>query len=279
MRYSLNKIYFLLVMKSAKNALFFSLLTFMSHFLWAQAELVGNDAPANFSWGAPGGNDVSFRILSLDNSGRTFYVNKGDFFAPITTSTRSIGALYFVPKGKEIRFYRRIEDAALGKGRARYVQDLSVSTGGSSDILIGCYARGGSLSAAAVDISLDKMPIGTFSAVNLSPTPVGIAFGKKAIKLNTFSSTTAQPDSQARGMFVQSFDLKDSKTPRLVSESRYSFGQNERAMLIFFMSPQADDPNRPVRAAPTHADSLVERSASVPTSNLPMIYLTNRGPR
>ena len=245
----------------------------------AAEEIVGKDAPANYTWANPGESDMSFRLISLDSENRKLYVAKGDIFAPVEMRPRSFSQLYSVAKKDEITFYTRKELEKPKEGYALYVPVISVNTNSSSDVYLAFGKnRSGKLLAACVDVSLEAMPIPSLSVVNLSPYRVGIQLGGRLYSMNVFSSRTLplapSEKRSSRVGKVKFFNLKDPKSPSFIEQKSYSFWSYERVLVIVFN--QKDAVKVPVFAA---FNPSKRKNDGAMSSMSDVLVLTNRGPR
>jgi hypothetical protein len=249
------------------------LLTVSSSF--AQEEVVGKDAPENFSWAPPTDDELGFRFISLDGKERQYYVMKGDFFAPVEMSGRNIGRLYSTKKVKTLVFYDRfpLEDPAF-KGKARYVPALTVSTQDSSDLIIGIFTANGRLHGRGIDISLNKMPLGSFSVVNLNPSPMGFAVAKKPVRLSFFQSYTYVASTSKKYASVP-FDIYEIKNspPKLLESKKSNYRTNERTIAFAFNISEIKG------SVGSFAGDLGLDNAPSSSIKQDILFLTDKGPR
>lgn len=245
----------------------------------ADEGIVGKDAPANFSWSAPGDAETGFKLISLDSESRKLYVQKGDFFAQVEMRPRSLSQLYSTAKGDKITFYRREELEKPKEGYAMYVPVISVDTKSSSDVFLAFYQkRSGELLAACVDVSLDAMPIPSLSVINFSPYRVGIQLGGRHYALNVFQNRTLPLSSSGSRSScvgtVKFFSLKNPKSPSYIEQKSYSFWSYERVMVVVFSQKEAS--TTPVFAAFNPAKRDTKGGTSTSSE---VLVLTNKGPR
>lgn len=244
---------------------------------FCQEGILGNDAPENFTWSVPAKDDIAFNLISLDGKTHSFYVNKGNFFAPVETRSRNLGRKYSIPRSDKIVFYNRQEIADGAKGKALYVPAISIDAKDSIDWVIGMFSRGkGNISARGIDISLENMPPSTLTMVNMGPSPLGFQIGKKAFKLGFFESYKSPEHSGSSKILshkISSFSLRGPK-PVFITTSVYSHWSFER-MLILLFEEQKEEKSMGVAAV----DPPPPEQPKTESANASVIIIKSKGPR
>ena len=257
-----------------------SVLFFAMNILFAQEEIIGKDAPENFSWTPPSDNEMSFRVISLDNVARKYYVRVGDFFAPVEIKVKNPGTIYPHKKAGAIVFYKRfpIESADAVKGTARFVPELSVETNNASDIFIGVYSAGGKANARSVDVSLENMPLGSFSIINFNPQNMYFAVDKKPVRLPFFQMSIHTFSAGKRQPIGVAFDIysapKNNAKPVRIEHKKCTFLGGERTLVLIFHQRKIKES---VGSLTGDADYQTGYSYNETVDD--MMFITNRGPR
>lgn len=210
--------------------------------------MAGKDAPADFRWQPATDKQSSFSILALDGKDRTFYVDMGAFFAPIKASGgRDLYTKYAGKIGEELKFYNRKEDGKI----VYFTEAFSAKTDKLKDFIIALYPKAdGTLAANCIDISLERMPLASFSVVNISPFYLGLAADKTFAKLEPFKSFSKKFDNSKIEILtctLKMYDLKKPSNPRHLMTKTYSFWTSKRTIVLFFDMPEGytEDGSKP----------------------------------
>lgn len=225
---------------SIKMRLFAAILTLFllpAHFLLAQSEpIMGQDAPEDFEFERPADSEPAFRLLAMDGKTHTLFVRVGSFFAPIEIGTdRYMPDTYAAPRNDNLTFYTRKKDGE----RVFFTPVLTIPTKGLIDMVVGVFRRDdGTYAGNIVDISIAKMPLSSFSVVNLSPYTMGFGIDKAAVKLKPFESYTREISGAKNGAAVdfKTFDLSGPK-PRMTLSTDFSFSGGRRCVVYIFGNP------------------------------------------
>ncbi len=272
-----------MTLKLTKFICVFLGLSLSLHFLSAQTEEIGKDAPKNFSWTKPLATELAFKLMNLDGANRTVYVKKADFFAPVTGSARDFSSEYGVAKAASLTFYARKVDPQLPEGTARYIPLLTVNTFDSLDILVATYQKGNTLEGSSLDISLNAMPIGFLTIINLSPAPIGIKADKKLLKLGFFQTYKIAGyggKTNSLGVSLEIYNLKAADLTVPAESNRYVFYKTQRAILLNFFPP-TPPPTEMKRTKAYTIEEAAGLAKSKTTSNAPVnsSFFSNSGPR
>lgn len=226
-----------------------------------QGLTLGRDAPEGFSWGAPSPSEMSFRALSMDGKPYTLYMKTGDFFVPVEFSpSRSLAGKYPAPLSSKIEFYERSAEG----GKTFFAPVLTVQSDGVRDAVFAVSASGdGKFKSVCVDIGLEKMPLASFSVVNMSPRNMGFTLGRSSFMLKPFGSKTeAFPsgEPEIKSATLRTYDVGNPKAPKLIISKTYSFWTDKRMVVFVFDLPRASD-------------------EGFTDNNIPATIMYDRGPR
>ena len=222
---------------------------------------MGKDPPEGFTWTAPKAEEMSFRPISMDGENHVFYMKRGDFFAPVKfVATRAISAKYPAEVSEKLDFYTRHMEGE----KPIFTPAFSVKTDKLKDAIIAIHkSDSGVLRSACVDISLDKMPLGSFSVVNMSLAKMAFGLEDRHFVLQPFSSRSvafSSEEPEIKSATLRTYDLSDKKAPKLLLSKTYNFWTDRRMVVFVFESPKftGEDFN---------------------DSNIPTTVLHDKGPR
>lgn len=193
-------------------------------------------------WGNPTSMDMAFKFISADRKPRSLYVKIGDSYTPISATTSfSLGQTFSLPAEKKLNLYTM----EIVDGTEVFSNAISVDIGDMRDFVLGLFEANGKLSYKVVDISLDKMPIGTVSVVNMQPFPVGVQAGKRNIVLRFYEYTTTNP-SKTSGKYASLklpvYSLQNPKLPKLLLNGDMEFKAGTERMVIYIFGVKERNP-------------------------------------
>ena len=204
-----------------------------------QEPVLGKDPPEGFVWSAPKDGEMSFRPISMDGESHMFFMKRGDFFAPVKfEATRAVSEKYPADISEKIYFYTR----KMEGDKPIFTPAFSVKTGGLKDAIVAIHkSDSGVLRSACVDISLEKMPLGSFSVVNMSLAKMAFGLEKLHFVLPPFNSKSVEFSSsepEIKSATLRTYDLRDKKAPKLILSKTYNFWTDRRMIVLVFEPPK-----------------------------------------
>jgi hypothetical protein len=189
----------------------------------------------NHTWTKPIAGDMMFYLHSADKKPRSFFLNIKDMYVPVHTATGySIGTYYALPKSGKLALYSR----EMKDGLEIFTPVITIDTNGLNDFVVGLFEANGKLGYKVLDLSLEAMPIGSASVVNMHAIPLGISMGKGKGRIGFYNKVTQNSTASGeygRG-YIEVYSLQNPKKPEVLWPGDMRYQADERLILFFFGS-------------------------------------------
>ncbi len=213
-------------------------------FLFAQPKPQIN---RQYTWPKPTANDMVFYFLSADKKPRELFVLINKEYVPLRTETGyGLGRNYTLPKSSNIVFFSH----KLKDGEDVFTREIAVDTNGLIDFALGLFEVEGKLHYKLLDMSLEAIPVGATSVINMQPIPIGVKTLSNAGRLGLYEKITQVSDRQDESKYghghIEVYSLQNPRKPGLLWPGDFRYIRAERMMLFVFgvkikTSPYADE--------------------------------------